>query len=132
MKTHFFDVTDIVLYVEKETSVSGIQRVSFEVIKRMVDRHGTKAVRLSYWERGRREYVSIPSDFIAEMVEFDPDILSAVFFGRAARTQAATAPTLERYRNKPLKYRFHYLRSALHAARGNEAHFAKHNTSIDG
>lgn len=130
MKTHFFDVTDIVLYVEKETSVSGIQRVSFEVIKRMVDRHGTQSVRLSYWDRARRSYVSIPSDFIAEMTEFDPDILSAVFFGRGARTRAETAPTLERYRNKPLKYRFHYLRSMFHAARGNEAHFDKHNTSI--
>ena len=131
MKTHFFDVTDIVLYVEKETSVSGIQRVSFEVIKRMVARHGTDAVKLSYWDRGKRSYVSIPSDFIAEMTEFDPDILSAVFFGKGARTKAETAPTLERYRNKPLKYRFHYLRSMLHAARGNEAHFAKHNTSIE-
>ena len=130
MTTHFFDVTDIVLYVEKETSVSGIQRVSFEVIKRMVDRHGPQAVKLSYWDRAKRSYVSIPSDFIAEMTEFDPDILSTVFFGRGARSLAETAPTLARYRNKPLKYHFHYLRSMLHAARGNTAHFEKHNTSI--
>ena len=130
MKTHFFDVTDIVLYVEKETSVSGIQRVSFEVIKRMVERHGAEAVKLSYWDRAHRNYVSIPSGFIAEMDEFDPDILSTVFFGSRARSKAETAPTLERYRNKPMKYRFHHLRSTLHAARGNEAHFEKHNTSI--
>ena len=130
MTTHFFDVTDIVLYVERETSVSGIQRVSFEVIKRMVERHGSNVVKLSYWDRARREYVSIPSGFIAEMTEFDPDILSAVFFGAKARSKAETAPTLERYRNKPMKYRFHHLRSTLHAARGNEAHFEKHNTSI--
>lgn len=130
MKTHYFDVTDIVLYVEKETSVSGIQRVSFEVIKRMVDRHGTDTIKLSYWDRGRRAYVSIPSTFIAEMEEFDPDILSTVFFGSKARAKAETAPTLERYRNKPMKYRFHHLRSSVHAARGNEAYFAKHNTSI--
>ena len=132
MKTHFFDVTDIVLYVEKETSVSGIQRVSFEVIKRMVDRHGPDTVRLSYWDRAKRDYVSIPSDFIAEMDEFDPDILSAVFFGRGARPRKETPPTLERYRNRPLKYWFHYLRSSWHAARGNEAHFDKHNSSIEG
>lgn len=132
MKTHFFDVTDIVLYVEKETSVSGIQRVSFEVIKRMVDRHGTDNVRLSYWDRAKRDYVSIPSAFIAEMDEFDPDILSAVFFGRGARPRQETPPTLERYRNRPLKYWFHYLRSSYHAARGNEPYFAKHNSSIEG
>lgn len=131
MKTQFFDLTDIVLYVEKETSVSGIQRVSFEVIKRMVDRHGTDAIKLSYWDRGKREYVAMPSDFIADMPEFDPDIFSTVFFGKGVRSKAETAPTLERYRNKPMKYRFHHLRSSMHAARGNEAHFAKHNTSIE-
>lgn len=130
MATYFFDVTDIVLYVEKETSVSGIQRVSFEVIKRMLARHGTDRVKLSYWDRARHDYVALPSDFLAAMPEFDPDVFSAVFFGKGARSKAETAPTLERYRNKPMKYRFHHLRSSFHAARGNEAHFDKHNTSI--
>jgi glycosyltransferase involved in cell wall biosynthesis len=131
MKTYFFDVTDILIYVERETSVSGIQRVSFEVIKRMVNRHGTEAVRISYWDRSQREYVSMPSDFIAEMNEFDTDVLSAIFFGSKARPRQDTAPTLERYRNRPLKYRFHYLRRRWHEARGNEAHFEKHHSSID-
>lgn len=130
MKTHYFDVTDIVIYVEKETSVSGIQRVSFEVIKRMVERHGTDMVHLSYWDRAKRDYVSISSGFIAEMEEFDPDVFSAVFFGRNARPRKETPPTLERYRNRPLKYRFYYLLSSWHALRGNEAHFQKHNASI--
>ena len=130
MQTYFFDVTDIVLYVEKETSVSGIQRVSFEVIKRMVERHGTDTVKLSYWDRGKRDYVSIPSDFIAEMTEFDPDILSTVFFGAKARPRHDTPPTLERYRNRPLKYWFHKLRRDWHAMQGNEAHFEKHGSSL--
>ena len=130
MKTYFFDVTDIMLYVERETSVSGIQRVSFEIIKRMVNLHGTEAVRLSYWNRARREYVSIASDFVAKMDEFDTDFFCSVFFGRGARARSATAPTLERYRNHPLKYRFHYLRRSYYALRGNEAYFAKHGSSI--
>jgi glycosyltransferase involved in cell wall biosynthesis len=116
--------------VEKETTISGIQRVSFEVIRRMIARHGAAAVRLSYWDRGKREYYAIPSDFIAEMEEFDPDILSAVFFGRGARPGNDAAPTLRRYRNKPLKYWFHYLRRSYHAARGNTAHFERHGSSL--
>lgn len=128
MKTHFFDVTDIVLYVENETSVSGIQRVSFEVIKRMVDRHGTQSVYLSYWDRARREYVSIPSDFIDDIDEFDSDFLNYIFFGSGARLKAA--PGLERYRNRRLKYWFHYWQSNFHAMRGNEAHFYKRKISI--
>jgi glycosyltransferase involved in cell wall biosynthesis len=131
MKTHFFDVTDLVLYVETETSVSGIQRVSFEVIKRMVDRHGSSKVHLSYWDRTARSYVSISSSFIAEMDEFDPDILSAVFFRRAARSRRETAPTLGRYRNHPLKYWFHYMRSSWYAARGDEAYFIKRDSNLE-
>ncbi len=130
MKMHFFDVTDIMLYIEKHTTVTGIQRVSFEIIKRMIERHGTQAVRLSYWDRARREYVSIASEFVAEMSEFDPDILSTAFFGRGARSRLNTAPTLNRYRNHRLKYHLHSLRRSYHALRGNEAHFRKHGSSI--
>ncbi|MEI4263451.1 glycosyltransferase family 4 protein [Roseovarius sp. D0-M9] len=127
---HFFDVTDIMFYVERHTTVTGIQRVSFEVIKRMIERHGLQAVRLSYWDRRRREYLSMEADFVADMIEFDPDVWSSVFYGRGARPRVGTAPTLERYRNHPLKYHFHYLRRSYHALRGNEAHFTKQGSSI--
>ena len=127
---HFFDITDIMLYIEKYTTVTGIQRVSFEVIKRMIERHGTQAVRLSYWDRKRREYLSIESEFMAEMDEFDPDILSSVFFGRGARSHLDTPPILYRYRNHPLKYRWHSLRLSYYALRHNEGPFDKHGSSI--
>ncbi len=130
MKTYFFDVSDVVIYVEKETSVSGIQRVSFEVIRRMVARHGAGAVRLAYWDRARRVYLSIPSDFIATMTTFDADVLGAVFFGKQARALRHTAPTLERYRNRPLKYRFHHLNRSLHALRGDAAYFERLGSSL--
>lgn len=72
---YYFDVTDILLYIEKETTVSGIQRVSFEVIRRMVARLGADNVRLSYWDRRRRAYVSVESSFISGMEEFSADDL---------------------------------------------------------
>ena len=128
---YFFDVTDIQLYVEKETTVSGIQRVSFEVIRRMVSRLGSENVRLSYWDRLRREYVAIDSSFIADMDEFSPDILGAVFFGKKARAQHEAAPTLARYRNRPLKYWLYSKVRAYHAARGHELYFAKMGSSIE-
>ena len=130
MKTYFFDVSDVVIYVEKETSVSGIQRVSFEVIRRMVARHGAGAVRLAYWDRARRVYLSIPSDFIEGMTGFDTDVLGAVFFGKRARALHDTAPTLERYRNHPLKYRFHHLSRSFHALRGDADYFERLGSSL--
>ena len=128
---YYFDMTDILLYVEKETTVSGIQRVSFEVIRRMVARLGSENVRLSYWDRLRREYVAIDSSFIADMDEFSADIFGAVFFGKKARAQHDAAPTLARYRNRPLKYWLYSKVRAYHAARGHERYFAKMGSSID-
>ena len=127
---YYFDVTDILIYVEKETSVSGIQRVSFEVIRRMVARLGPENVKLSYWDRGSREYVALASDFVQDMDEFSADDLSAVFFGKKARPVRDAAPTLMRYRNNPLKYWFHHKVCSYQAARGNERHFAKLGSSI--
>ena len=128
---YYFDMTDILLYVEKETSVSGIQRVSFEVIRRMVTRLGAENVRLSYWDRGRREYVVLGADFLKNMKEFSPDELSRVFFGRKARAQQDAAPTLMRYRNRPLKYWFHHMVRSYHAARGHELYFEKKGSSLE-
>ena len=42
MHKYFFDVTDIMRYIETETTISGIQRVSLEVIKRMVTQYGAE------------------------------------------------------------------------------------------
>ncbi|NUH65532.1 glycosyltransferase [Sulfitobacter sp. S0837] len=128
---YYFDLTDILLYVEKETSVSGIQRVSFEVIRRMVARLGAENVRLSYWDRTRREYVALEADFLENMKEFSADELGRVFFGRKARSQHDAAPTLVRYRNRPLKYWFYHQLRSYHAARGHERYFAKMGSSIE-
>ena len=128
---YYFDMTDILIYVEKETTVSGIQRVSFEVIRRMVARLGAENVRLSYWDRGRRAYVAIDASFLKDMEEFSPDDLGVVFFGKKARSQHDAAPTLVRYRNRPLKYWFYHKVRAYHAARGHERYFAKMGSSIE-
>lgn len=127
---YYFDMTDILLYVEKETTVSGIQRVSFEVIRRMVKRLGAENVRLSYWDRLRGEYRAIEPSFLADMEEFSPDIFGAVFFGKRARARIDAAPTLMRYRNRPLKYRFYSKVRAYHAARGHERYFENMGSSI--
>lgn len=130
MTNYFFDVTDIVLYIEKETSISGIQRVSFEVIKRMVIKHGYERVYVSYWDRAKKKYFAVSSEFLLTMDEFDPYVLSAVFFGKEARSRSETAPTLEKYRNHPLQYRFHYLKRQYHAFRRNDLYFKKKGSSL--
>lgn len=128
---YFFDMTDILIYVERETTVSGIQRVSFEVIRRAVKRLGPENVRLTYWDKLRREYLAIDAAFMADMDEFSADILGAVFFGKKARPEQDAAPTLSRYRNRPMKYWYHSRVRAYQASRGNERYFAKLGSSLE-
>ncbi|MEL6735497.1 MAG: glycosyltransferase family 1 protein, partial [Pseudomonadota bacterium] len=85
MHTYFFDVSDIVQYIETETSISGIQRVSLEVIRQMLLRYGPERVKMATWDRPHKRYHVLEADFLLEMDEFDPDVLSAVFFGRHVR-----------------------------------------------
>ena len=129
-KTYYFDVTDIYIYLETETRVSGIQRVSFEVITRAIDMLGTDNVWLTYWDARRHEYFAIPTTFLTCGADFTPEIFTKVFFGRNVRSELQTPPTLMRYRNKPLKYRFHWLLRSYQAWKGNDEYFKNKGTSL--
>lgn len=129
-RTFFFDVSDIMAYVRTESSISGIQRVSLSVIARMVDRFGPERVKIAFWsEEGR--YDCFDGDLIRDQVEhFDAAHLGYLFYGSRTKRAAETAPSLERYRTRPAKYRFYTWVRHLHAVFGNEAHFVRRGTSI--
>lgn len=130
MHRYFFDVTDIMRYVKTETSISGIQRVSLEIIRRMLAQYGPDRVRLCYWDKRGRRYYARDARFLAGMAGFDADALSAAFFGGAARSVQASVPMLARYRNSKAKYRFHYAVASLQALRGNAAYFEKRGATL--
>ena len=131
MQKYFFDVTDIMRYVETETTISGIQRVSLEVIKRMVAQHGTDRVKISTWDEAAQDYISLEAGFLLDMVEFDAAVLSSVFFGRQIRDIETVPPLLARYRNNRPKYLFHLLRANIEAKRGNDRFFHKRFTTLE-
>ena len=130
MGKFFFDVTDIVRYIESETTISGIQRVSLEVIKRMIVIHGADNVMISTWDMSQNQYVAMDAQFLLAMDEFDADGLSTVFFGKKARDADTVPPLLTRYRNKPHKYYFHRTRANIEAIRGNERYFERRGTTL--
>lgn len=127
--TYFFDVSDILSYVRTESSISGIQRVSLSLIKRMVKQSGPEKIMISFWTLDSR-YVAMPASCLADMPDFDTDRLSHLFFGPNARRMDQTAPTLTRYRLKPIKYRLYSLIRHLKAALGDERHFSTKGSSI--
>lgn len=128
-KTYFFDVSDILAYVRTETSVSGIQRVSLAVITRMVERYGAARVKIAYWS-DEGDYEALGADVLLQMGDFDADRLGHLFFGEKSRPAQAIAPSLERYRTRPLKYAFHNALRHVHAALGNEKHFRRKGTTL--
>lgn len=128
-KTYFFDVSDILAYVRTETSVSGIQRVSLAVITRMVERYGAARVKIAYWS-DEGDYEALGADALLQMGDFDADLLSHLFFGNRSRPAKDIAPSLERYRTRPLKYAFHNTLRHFHAALGNEKHFRRKGTTL--
>ncbi|PHQ63524.1 MAG: glycosyl transferase family 1 [Sphingobium sp.] len=127
--TYFFDVSDILSYVRTESSISGIQRVSLELIKRISAQPGAANVMISFWTLDDR-YVALPASYITDMPEFDTDRLSHMFFGTRARRMEQTAPTLARYRLRPLKYWVYSIVRHFKAAIGDEAHFVNKGCSI--
>lgn len=128
-KTYFFDITDILMYVEHQTTVSGIQRVSFEVIKRAITRLGADHVRLSYWDKRSQTYMCVPAGPLNAGPGFSPQRLAKVFFNSEAWSERH-APTLIRYRNKPMKYRFHKTMRVYQAWRQNDAYFKRRGSSL--
>ena len=129
-RTFFFDVSDIMAYVRTESSISGIQRVSLSVIARMVDRFGPERVKIAFWSEAGR-YECFDADLIRDQAEhFDASLLGYYFYGPRTKPAAEIAPSLERYRTRPAKYRFYTWVRHLQAALGNEAHFARKGSSI--
>lgn len=127
--TYFFDVSDILSYVRTESSISGIQRVSLALIKRIAEQAGPENIMISFWTVDNR-YVALPASHLTDMPDFDTDRLSHLFFGTKARRMEQTAPTLGRYRLRPLKYWVYSLVRHFKAAIGDEAHFLKKGSSI--
>lgn len=130
MARYFFDVTDIKLYLKTHTTVSGIQRVSLEVIRQCVENAGADQVLLCLWDARQKVYTALSADFMVGMDGIDVDLLSSVFYGRNARPTKATPPLLARYRSRPLKYQFHRGIANIQALRGIESYFTKRGTSL--
>ncbi|MDF1726927.1 MAG: glycosyltransferase family 1 protein [Sulfitobacter sp.] len=128
-RTLFFDITDILTYLRAESTISGIQRVSFEIIKRTCAQVGKDSVKLTFLDRASGEYLSVPPDVIIEMRDFDP-LAFRQFFPEIKGRVVHEHPTLKRYQGKALKYAFHYLKQSHAARTGNEKPFRRVGSSI--
>ena len=67
----YFDLTDIIHFLEKNHRVSGIARVQLRLISSLVRSHGTSCIKGVALFDGRNDWRTIELDFLTEQTELD-------------------------------------------------------------
>jgi hypothetical protein len=123
----FFEVSDLRRFFAAHGHPTGIQRVSLMLIAHVAARLGRERVSLAFLDFGRGAYQSLSlADLPLDPA--DPGALTDALVPAAG--DGAGRPTLEKYLDRPLPYRFHLGVRELNAALGRESHFAKRRSSI--
>lgn len=111
----YYDITDILDYARKHTTVSGIQRVSFNVLSRLVTKHGADEVRVSAYHPRLRRWLWYDASFFAGDYAYDRDCfvhyfgLDLPFFawlrqrGMPPRGRTSSERGLDKHRGKRMQ-----------------------------
>jgi hypothetical protein len=65
MATIYCDITDTLEYARHHSTLSGIPRVSIQLISHIVRKHGTEKLRLIGWHPIRRRMVSFDASYLS-------------------------------------------------------------------
>jgi glycosyltransferase involved in cell wall biosynthesis len=68
-----FDITEILEYARHNATLSGIQRVTTEIITHIVNRHGTDKLRLIGWHPLRHRIVSFDASYFSGNYKYDQE-----------------------------------------------------------
>lgn len=128
-KNIIFDISDVLVHLSGNTTVTGIQRVSFEVVRRAVSTIGADKARLGYWSHEQRAYMLAETAPLIEHDGFALERFSQTFSTHAHLT-ATVGPTLKKYRNRPGKYRFYRFLRQVQSGLRNDAYFRKRKSSL--
>src|ERR1700704_1761040 len=71
MPYYYFDISDVLSYVQFNETLTGSQRVSLRIIGHLVDAHGPDRVRLIGYHPILRQPVRIDSSFLSGSYSFD-------------------------------------------------------------
>lgn len=75
MGTVYFDITDIVRFAGRSNRLTGIQRVSFNIVNLLARRHGGGAVRCVFFEQAKRAVYEFDPTARPHDAEFDAESL---------------------------------------------------------
>ncbi|PHS19421.1 MAG: glycosyl transferase family 1 [Blastopirellula sp.] len=129
MKKYFFDVTDIVTYLENSATISGIQRVTTMIINNVVDHLGDGDIYLSYYDEKAGDYVATPLTNLSPTTQVDMPFIAKVFLPDIPKAPKGIYP-LQKYQPNSPKYHFHRLKLSFHAALNDEKYFVKRGFTL--
>ncbi len=127
----FFDISDIATYIRHHSSISGIQRAAVMIITEAARHAGPETVYLSVLRPGETKHLCCPAADLIDVLERFDTVALGEALGVKARRTTPTAPFLDRYRDKPLKLRFHTARLTRALNKADRAYLKKRGVDYD-
>ena len=122
----FFDITDILKYIQGARTVNGIQRTTIMTIARMVRMMKPEDLYISYFCQKRKRHLCCPAHCVVDALEtFDVIQIASLLGMRTPRKADPRAPFLRKYKKGSPKYLFHSLILAIALWRNDKAYLSK-------
>ena len=126
---YFFDISELLSYIGHFDRYSGIQRVVVALIGAVAKKLPDRQVYLSWLDRGTGVYSCVRFDEIGSRPFASPVSMRQRFFPGSKSTRKT--PLLDRYKNAPMKYRFHRTRLDLAVLLNKGDAFRKYGITAD-
>ena len=129
-RTYYLDVTDILKYASHNSTVSGIQRVTLNVIGQLVAKHGPSRIRLVGYHPKQRKVLELDSSWCSPDYRFDQMEFQRWF--RLGGGYGSIREWSRIYKHRPLRRSLHRLRAYLSLIAGRRKFFEKRGISVPG
>lgn len=131
MRRFFFEISDIIKFLSREKQVTGIQRVTLNIIRHTVNDLGENNVFLLFSDGKHKNRKALSAAQVMKTAnQLATSILGRHLVHENSKHSSSPSILLQRYQPHSAKYLFHKLRIDLEAARGNSLFFEKRGYSI--
>ncbi len=124
----FFDISAMLDYVGKHTTLSGIQRVVTEIIEESRNQISEDRIYLSFIDKVTQRYMAICITNLKKGTLYNAVQLGIAFGVRYPGVKLYKP--FEKYKDDRLRIWFHTLKNDLRAWKGEEKYFSKRGSSI--
>lgn len=129
MKRYFFDISDIVHFLSRESHFSGIQRATVMMIDKAAENITDAEVFVSFFDPQKKKYQAVPYSEIGVGILTNAQSLRSLL-NIKGKSKATMSPLLRKYSDTPIKLWYHTIRLDFFSLLGNEKVFSRRNTTL--